>query len=243
MRVSLFIPCLVEHFQPEVGIATARVLAEAGMVVDYPQGQTCCGQPMYKSGHINHTTEIAKRLIALFENSEAVVCPSGSCVAMVKKDYPVILKDDPVWHQRAEDLALRVHELSQFLVNTVGVEDLGAKWKGRAVFHDSCQASRVLGIRTEPRRLLSKVEGLELLDMERPELCCGFGGLFSVKFPDLSIAMVRDKISYAKATGADWIIGIEPGCILNMAGYLEKHDLGLKTIHLAEVLAHRGSTS
>jgi len=239
LKVSLFIPCLVEQFMPEVGIATAKILSRLGIGLDYPQGQTCCGQPLYKSGYRAKTVELAKQFISLFQDTEAVVCPSGSCVAMVRKEYPSVLKHYPSWYNRALELGPRVHELSQFLVNVIGAVDLGAKWSGSAVFHDSCQALRELGVEEEPRALLSKVKGLTLVPMERQDLCCGFGGAFSLKFPELSEAMVKEKMGYVTATGADWLIGIEPGCLMNMGGYSTKKGLGIQAVHLAQVLASR----
>ena len=224
---------------PEVGVATARILSDLGIGLDYPQGQTCCGQPLYKSGYKSKTIELAKRFISLFEDADAVVCPSGSCAAMVRKEYPSVLKQDPVWHSRALELGSRVYELSQFLVNVMGIIDLGAEWQGKAVYHDSCQALRELNIKEEPRVLLSRVKGLTLVPMERQDLCCGFGGTFALKFPEISEAMVREKMDYVMAAGADWVIGMEPGCLMNMGGYSAKQGLGVKVAHLAEVLSSK----
>jgi len=239
LKVALFIPCLVEQFHPEVGIATAKVLARIGVEMYYPQGQTCCGQPVYKSGLVKKTVPIAKHFIRVFEDAEAIVAPSGSCVSMVKNEYPLLLQDRPPWYDRAVDLATRIYELTEFLVDHRQVEDLGSVWNGRAVYHDSCQVMRALGIYQQPRRLLSWVKGLELVDMEKPDLCCGFGGPFSFKFPEISEAMVKEKVSYILATGAEYLIGAEISCLMNMGGYMEKQGYPVKAVHIAEVLANR----
>jgi len=238
LKVALFIPCLVEQFHPEVGIATAKVLARVGVEVYYPQGQTCCGQPVYKSGLARKTIPIAKHFIRVFEDAEAIVAPSGSCVSMVKNEYPLLLQDQGLWHDRAVELGRRIHELTEFLVDHLRVEDLGSLWEGRAVYHDSCQVMRALGIHQQPRKLLSRVNGLELLDMERPDLCCGFGGPFSFKFPEISEAMVKEKVSYILSTGAKYLIGAEISCLMNMGGYIQKQGFPVKAVHIAEVLAN-----
>ncbi|MBW2022490.1 MAG: (Fe-S)-binding protein, partial [Deltaproteobacteria bacterium] len=219
----LFIPCLVEQFHPEVGIATAKVLTRAGVEVYYPKGQTCCGQPVYKSGLRKKTIPIAKHFIRLFESAEAIVAPSGSCVSMVRNEFPVLFDNDPGWKQRAVELGARVYELTEFLVKALQIDDLGAHWPGRAVYHDSCQVMRALGVCEEPRKLLAHVKELELVEMDRPDLCCGFGGPFS----------------YVLVSKAEYLIGAEISCLMNMGGYLQKHGYPVKAVHIAEVLANR----
>lgn len=239
LKVALFIPCLVEQFHPEVGIATAKVLTRAGVEVYYPKGQTCCGQPVYKSGLRKKTIPIAKHFIRLFESAEAIVAPSGSCVSMVRNEFPVLFDNDPGWKQRAVELGARVYELTEFLVKALQIDDLGAHWPGRAVYHDSCQVMRALGVCEEPRKLLAHVKELELVEMDRPDLCCGFGGPFSFKFPEISEAMVGEKVSYVLVSKAEYLIGAEISCLMNMGGYLQKHGYPVKAVHIAEVLANR----
>ncbi len=236
MKVSLFVPCIVEQFHPQVGEATARVLARMGARLVYPRGQTCCGQPLYKSGHWNQARRTARHFISLFEDAEAVVAPSGSCVSMVRKSYPELLRDEARWADRALALGKRVFELTEFLVNVLGVEDVGASWPGRAVYHDSCQVYRALGIHREPRALLARVRDLELVEMERPEACCGFGGTFSLQFPAISEAMVADKAARVLATGAQYLLSAEISCLMNIGGYLKKQGHLVRALHIAEVL-------
>jgi L-lactate dehydrogenase complex protein LldE len=240
LKVGLFIPCIVEQFHPQVGEATARVLAKAGCSLDYPPDQTCCGQLQYKTGNWKSARDVARHFIKVFEEFEAVVAPSGSCVAMVRKYYPELFRDDPRERQRAQSLAQKTFELTEFLVRVLGVEDLGARWRTKAVYHDSCQVSRALGIKEEPRRLLSKVEGLELVEMEQGEVCCGFGGSFSLQFPEISEAMVAEKASHILATGAETLISAEISCLMNIGGYLKRKGASIVPVHIAEVLVQRG---
>jgi L-lactate dehydrogenase complex protein LldE len=238
VKVSLFIPCLVEQFHPAVGEATARVLARAGVDLVYPTEQTCCGQPLYKSGHWKQSVQLAHHFMRVFDGAEAIVAPSGSCVSMVRDYYPELLRDDAGAHDRAVEIGKRVYEFTEFLVNVLDAADLGASWRGTAVYHDSCQVSRALGIVREPRLLLSKVRDLNVVEMERPDLCCGFGGTFSLQFPSISEAMVADKVSYILATGAEYLISAEISCLMNIGGYLEKQRHPVRTLHIAEVLNH-----
>jgi L-lactate dehydrogenase complex protein LldE len=237
-KVSLFIPCLVEHFLPQVGEATARVLSRAGVEILYPKGQTCCGQMQFKTGHRRDARKMARHFFEVFEGAEIIVAPSGSCVGMVRKHYPELFQDDPSWLERVTALGRKTFELTEFLVNILGTVDLGAVWPGKAVYHDSCQLSRALGVRQQPRTLLSRVRQLEVLDWERQETCCGFGGVFSLEFPDISDKMVEDKAKAAVRSGAEILITAEPSCLMNIGGYLEKQGGKIKAVHIAEVLAH-----
>ena len=232
MKIALFIPCLVEQFHPQVGVATAKALAEAGIQTYYPKAQTCCGQPVYKSRLRKRTIPLAKHFISLFEDAEAVVAPSGSCVSMVRHEYPVIFHDDKKWLERALEVSGKTYELTEFLVDVLGIQDIGAQWYGRAVYHDSCQVMRALGVHKQPRKLLENVKGLELVEMERPELCCGFGVPFSFKFPHISEAMVKEKVSYVLDTGAEYLIGAEISCLMNMGGYMQKQRYPVKAVHI-----------
>src|SRR5258708_11887380 len=186
------ITCLGDALFPEVGVATVRLLRRLGVEVDFPSRQTCCGQPFFNSGFQADARDLARHTIRAFEKSECVVTPSGSCAAMVKLEYPELFHDDLVWHGRAEELSRRTHELSDFLVNVLGIEDVGARFEGKATYHMACHL-RGLGLKSEPERLLRRVKGLEYLPLERGDECCGFGGSFSVRFPGISGAMVQDK--------------------------------------------------
>jgi len=239
IRASLFIPCLVEHFLPQVGEATARVLTRAGVEVDYPEAQTCCGQMAFKAGRHREARRMAHHFVEVFEASDFVVAPSGSCVGMVRKHYSVLFGEDAAQSDRVKALARKTYELTEFLVNVTGFVSLGATWRGRAVYHDSCQLSRGLGIRKEPRALLSQVEGLEMVELERAEICCGFGGAFSLEFPVISDKMVEDKAAAVVKSGAQFLISAEPGCLLNIGGCLERQGQRVKPVHIAEVLANQ----
>ncbi len=238
--VSLFIPCLVENFHPEIGEATARILAGAGVRPVLPAGQTCCGQPLYKAGQVGQARVLARRYLDVFADPHPVVAPSGSCVAMVRT-YPELFADEPVLQQRAEELAARTFELTEFLVDRLGRQDLGVSFQARAVYHDSCQVGRALGIRRQPAALLSRVRGLELLDLERPETCCGFGGTFSLQFPELSGAMTQDKTAAILASGADTLISPEVSCLMNIQGALDKQERSVRCLHIAQVLDPGGA--
>ncbi len=236
-KVSLFIPCLVEHFLPHVGEATAKVLTRAGVEVDYPKAQTCCGQMAFKAGHQREARRMAHHFVEVFEASDFVVAPSGSCVGMVRKQYPLLFRGDAIQLDRVNAVGRKTFELTEFLVKVLGSIDLGATWPGRGVYHDSCQLSRGLGVREEPRTLLSGVHGLEMMELERAEICCGFGGAFSLEFPGISEKMVEDKAAAVVKSGAQFLISAEPGCLMNIGGYLEKQGERVKAVHIAEVLA------
>ncbi len=240
MKVALFVPCIVQDFQPQVAQATARVLARAGVSVHYPKGQTCCGQLQYKSGNWKSARAVARHFMEVFQDCEAVVAPSGSCVNMVRKYYPELFRDEALWMDRALELGKRVFELTEFLIGVAKVEDLGAQWRARAVYHDSCQVYRALGIHKEPRALLSRVKDLELVEMEQADVCCGFGGSFSLQFPAVSEAMVADKVAHILATGAELLVSAEISCLMNIGGYLLKQGHRVQAVHIAEVLAHGG---
>jgi L-lactate dehydrogenase complex protein LldE len=236
MRVSLMVTCLADALFPEVGVATVRLLRRLGVAVDFPAAQTCCGQPHYNSGHHGDAADLARHTIRTFAGPDLVVTPSGSCAAMVKLEYPHLLHDDPLWRGRADDLARRTHELSDFLVNVLGVEDVGARCEARATYHMSCHL-RGLGLRTEPERLLKKVRGLELVPLERWDECCGFGGSFAVRYPGISGAMVQDKCGFIEKTGADFVVATDAGCLMNIGGCLRRRGGAPRIRHLAEVLA------
>jgi L-lactate dehydrogenase complex protein LldE len=235
LKVSLMVTCLGDALFPDVGAATVRLLRRLGVEVVFPPAQTCCGQPHFNSGYQDLARDIARHTIRAFANGQMVVTPSGSCAAMVKLEYPELFHDDPQWHRRAEDLAQRTHELSDFLVNVLRVEDVGARFEGRATYHMACHL-RGLGVLTEPERLLRKVRGLEVVPLERSEECCGFGGSFAVRFPEISGAMVQDKAAFIEKTGADAVVATDAGCLMNIGGCLRRRQSQVRALHLAQVL-------
>jgi L-lactate dehydrogenase complex protein LldE len=238
-RVALFVTCLVDLFRPSVGFAAVKLLEDAGCTVEVPALQVCCGQPAYNSGDRATTRDIARQVIAAFEGYDAVVAPSGSCGGMLAHHYPGLFDDDPAMRARAESLAGRSYELMAFLVDVLGVDRVAARYDGAATYHDSCSGLRELGVKAQPRRLLASVEGLKLSEMTSPEVCCGFGGTFCVKYPDISTRMVTDKTKSIASTGADTLLAGDMGCLLNMAGRLKREGTPVRVRHIAEVLAGR----
>ena len=237
VRVGLFVTCLVDLLRPSVGFAAVKLLTDAGCEVEVPAAQTCCGQPAYNSGDKADAQEIARLTIAAFEGFDYVVAPSGSCAGMLKAHYPALLADDARWAARAKTFAGKVHELIAFLVDVRGMTAVGAEFKGRATYHDSCSGLRELGIRAQPRRLLGSVKGLDLVEMADSDVCCGFGGTFSVKYPDISNAIVERKTEQIAATGADIVLAGDLGCLMNMAGKLSRQGRRIAARHVAEGLA------
>jgi L-lactate dehydrogenase complex protein LldE len=235
MRVSLMITCLGDALFPDAGVATVRLLRRLGVAVDFPAAQTCCGQPHFNSGYHGDACDLARHTIRAFAGESMVVTPSGSCAAMVKLEYPELFHDGPAWRAKAEDLARRTHELSDFLVNVLGVEDVGARFEGRVTYHMACHL-RGLGLLTEPERLLKRVKGLEYVPLERADECCGFGGSFAVRFPQISGAMVGDKAAFIEKTGASVVVATDAGCLMNIAGCLRRRGSAVRALHLAEVL-------
>jgi len=235
VKVSLMVTCLGDAFFPGVGVATVRLLRRLGIAVDFPKAQTCCGQPHFNSGYHDLARDLARHTIAAFANGQTVVTPSGSCAAMVKLEYPELLHGDLVWQARAEDLARRTFELSDFLINVLKVEDVGARFDGRVTYHMACHL-RGLGLHSEPQRLLGKVRGLELVPLERFDECCGFGGSFAVRYPGISGAMVQDKSALIEKTGADAVVATDAGCLMNIGGCLRRRGSKVQAMHLAELL-------
>ncbi|MDY7000564.1 MAG: (Fe-S)-binding protein [Thermodesulfobacteriota bacterium] len=242
MEISLFVPCLVEDLYPEIGEAAARVLVRAGAKVLYTRGQTCCGRPVYEDGRFDQARSPARRFLDLFENAGYVVAPSGSCVHMVKHRYLKLFANEPAMLRRAKALSSRVFELCDFLVNVMKVVDVGAYLEGTAVYHDSCRVGRALGLRKEPRILLCGVRGLELKELARPDACCGFGGAFSVRFPEVSDALVADKVADVLESGAKYVVSAEVSCFMNIKSYLEARGLDVKALHMAQVLDSGGGS-
>jgi L-lactate dehydrogenase complex protein LldE len=230
------VTCLGDALFPDVGVATVRLLRRLGVEVDFPPAQTCCGQPHFNSGYHQDARALARHTIQAFANGQTVVSPSGSCAAMVKLEYPELFHDDLVWHGRAEDLSHRTRELSDFLVNVLGVEDVGARFEGRVTYHMACHL-RGLGLFTEPERLLRQVRGLEYVPLERADECCGFGGSFAVRYPGISGAMVQDKAAFIEKAGVDAVVATDAGCLMNIGGCLRRRGSKVRILHLAEVLA------
>lgn len=236
-HVGLFVTCLVDLFRPTVGFATVKLLEDAGCKVSVPSAQVCCGQPAYNSGDRKDTVDIAKQTIALFRGFDYVVAPSGSCAGMIREHYPALLAGEPTWKRDAEDLAARTYELTSFLVDVLKVERVDARFQGRVTYHDSCSGLRELGVKAQPRKLLASVEGLELTELPGAETCCGFGGTFCVKYPEISGEIVARKAADIAATGARTVLAGDLGCLLNMAGRLSREGIPVRTRHVAEVLA------
>ncbi len=236
-RVALFVTCLVDMFRPTIGFAAVKLLRDAGCDVEVPAAQTCCGQPAWNSGDRARARAVAQATVAALEGYDHVVVPSGSCAATIAKDYPAIFADDPAWAARAGAVAARTHELVSFLTDVRGMQRVDAACVAAATYHDSCSGLRSLGVKDQPRRLLASVEGLTLTEMRDPEVCCGFGGTFCVKFPEISNKMVGDKTADAAATGADLLLAGDLGCLMNMAGKAQRAGLSLRARHVAEVLA------
>jgi len=238
-RVSLFVTCMVDQLFPNVGIAMAEVLERAGWQVDFPEDQTCCGQPAFNSGYRSEARTIARHFLDTFESCEFVVVPSGSCTSMITHHFAELFHKEPASLERVHALEQRVFEFSTFLTEVAGVEDVGARFDRVVTYHDGCHGLRELGIKDAPRRLLSHVEGLELREMSPAEECCGFGGTFAVKFGELSGAMARTKIEAIERTGASTVVSADPSCLMQIQGVLSRAGSKIQTIHLAEVLASR----
>jgi len=237
MDIQLFIPCYIDQLYPETGFNTVKVLEKAGCTVHYNPEQTCCGQPAFNSGYWKESANLAEKFLKDFNPDMPIVSPSGSCSGFIIHQYHKLLVDKPELLERHSLMKNNIYELSDFLVNVLKVTDLGAKFPHKVTFHDSCSALREYGIKDEPRILLSKVEGLELIEMEESDTCCGFGGTFAVKNKAISTAMVEKKVQNALATGVEYIISTEASCLLNINGYCDKNKLGLKGMHLADILA------
>ena len=236
-RVALLVTCLVDLFRPSVGFAAVKLLEQVGCAVEVPRAQTCCGQPAYNSGDRDDAKALARRVIEIFAGYDYVIVPSGSCAGMVKVHYPEMFADEPEMRARAEELASRTWELVSFLVDVRGIDTVAARWNRTVTYHDSCSGLRELGVKAQPRKLLASVAGLELRELPGAEVCCGFGGTFCVKYPEISDKMVGDKAADIAATGADSVLAGDLGCLLNIAGKLTRLGVPIETRHVAEVLA------
>ena len=239
-NVGLFVTCLVDLVRPQTGFAALKLLEQAGCTVHVPRAQICCGQPTWNAGDDRQAADIARQVVDAFEDFDYVVAPSGSCAGMLRNHYVNVLKADPTYADRARALAAKSHELVSFLVNVRGVKTMTATCQAKACYHDSCSALREMGVRDEPRTLLETVRGLTLEPLKDPDVCCGFGGLFSVKYSEISTRMADDKIADAVGTDADTLIGPDLGCLLHLAGRMTRQGKKMRVRHVAEVLADMG---
>ena len=235
--VALFVTCLVDHFRPTVGFAAVKLLEDAGCDVEVVLSQTCCGQPAYNSGDRATARRLAKQAIEAFAGFDYVVAPSGSCAGMLKRHYPALLADDQAMAGEAAALALRTHELVSFLHDVLGVREIAARYDGVVTYHDACAGLRELGVKRQPRALLASIPGLTLEELPGAETCCGFGGTFCIKYPEISVRMASDKAAEVTATGAGTLLAGDLGCLMNMAGRLKREGSAVRTRHVAEVLA------
>ncbi len=247
-QASLFVSCVVDQLFPDVGESTVRVLRRLGVEVDFPAGQTCCGQPAFNSGFWNEAEPLARRALRQFEGDGYVVVPSGSCAAMLRVFYPELLRDDPEALRAAEELAPRVYELSEFIVDVLGVADASrivgrrGSLPARVTYHEGCHLRRELGATTQARALIGSAPGVELVEMEQPDVCCGFGGTFSVKYPDISGAMLADKVDDIRRTGAGAVVACDSSCLMQIGGGLKARGLATKAVHLAQLLDGAAAT-
>ena len=241
MRISFFITCLVDQLFPQVGVAMVDVLRRLDVEVAFNPTQTCCGQPAFNSGFRSEAREVAEQLLAAcereLETADYIVAPSGSCTTMIKRYYPELFADDAEMRTRAERVGERCFEFSQFLVDVLHVESVGASFHGRVTYHDSCHLLRELGVSHAPRKLIEGVRGVEFVEMKGSEVCCGFGGTFAVKYPEISNAIAADKIANIRRSGADTVIACDAGCLMQMAGVLSRQDSNVRCLHIAELLA------
>lgn len=235
--VGLFVTCLVDLYRPNVGFASIALLEQSGCSVSVPDTQTCCGQPAYNSGDLTSTRKLAQATIEAFESFDYVVAPSGSCAGMLKHHYPELFSDDAQWLEKAMKLADRVYELTSFLVDVMDVSLPAKTYNTSLTYHDSCSGLRELEIKAQPRKLLAGVAGVTLNEMEDTDVCCGFGGTFCVKFPEISERMVTDKVALAQQTGAAVVTGGDLGCLMNISGRMNRLDVPMRVYHVAEILA------
>ena len=243
VRASLFVTCIVDQIYPEVGEAATRVLRRLGVDLDFPPGQTCCGQPAFNSGYWRDAKPLAKRMLRTFEGDRYVVAPSGSCASMLRVFYGELLEDEPELLEQAESLAKRVYEFSEFVVDVLGVTDLGpyldrdkAGCPRTVTYHETCHLRRELGATTQPRALMRSLEGVSLLEMEQSEVCCGFGGTFAVKYPDISGAMLQDKLDNIRNTGAEAVVACDSSCLMQIAGGMARQGVSTRPLHLAQLI-------
>ncbi len=241
MKVAFFVTCLVDQMWSSIGVSSVEVLRRVGCEVEFDKRQTCCAQPAFNTGYLDEARQVARRFIQLFEESdaEAIVSPSGSCAAMVHH-YPQLFAGDPNWLPRARAVAAKTHELSSFLVRVLKIEDVGASWNGRLTWHDACHGLRDLNIRNEPRTLIRNVRGAEFVEMDHADACCGFGGTFSVKYPEISVAILDQKIDAIERANVQAVVSADASCLMQIGGRLSRKGSKVRVMHLAELLATDG---
>ncbi|WP_043933532.1 (Fe-S)-binding protein [Bacillus sp. EB01] len=238
MKVTLFATCLVDLFQSDVGKATVELLERLGCEVEFPESQVCCGQPAYNSGYVKESKEAMKRMIDTFQHAEVVVSPSGSCATMFR-EYPHLFASDQIYGPKAKALAEKTFELTQFIVDVLKIEDVGARFEHKVTYHTSCHMTRLLGVVEAPMKLLKNVKGLEFTELPGKEQCCGFGGTFAVKMAQISEQMVDEKVQHVEETGAEYLIGADAACLMNIGGRIDRLGKPIKIMHIAEVLNSR----
>ena len=240
MKVSLFVTCLVDQMWSNIGVSSVEVLRRVGCEVEFDRRQTCCAQPAFNTGYLDEARKVARRFISIFEETDAgaIVSPSGSCTAMVRH-YPELFAGDPEWLPRAKSVAAKTHELSWFLIRVLKVEDVGASWEGRLTWHDACHGLRDLNIRSEPRTLIRNVRGAEFVELEHADACCGFGGTFSVKYPEISVAILDQKIDAIERAGVKAVVSGDASCLMQIGGRLSRKGSKVRVLHLAELLASK----
>ena len=236
MNVQLFIPCFIDQLYPDVGMNTVKILEKLGCKVNYNPQQTCCGQPAYNAGYMNEARAVSEKFMEDFSGNDYIVAPSGSCIGYVRESIPEMFVNS-TYQQEAKKVSKRSYELSEFLIDVLKVEDIGATFNAKVTYHDSCEALRECGIKDGPRRLLSNVKGLELVEMKEAETCCGFGGTFAVKYEPISIGMAQTKVKSALETGAKYIVSTDISCLMHIDGYIKNQNINLKIAHLADVLS------
>ena len=241
VRASLFVTCIIDQLYPEVGESTVRVLSRLGVDLDFPQGQTCCGQPAFNAGFWSEAKPLARRTMDILQTDRYVVVPSGSCASMMRVFYAELLHDEPQMQNRIASLASRTFELSEFIVDVLGIADLGpyvadAAPARKVTYHEGCHLRRELGVLTQPRILINSLPGVELIEMEQSEVCCGFGGTFSIKYPEISGAMLNDKLSFAGDTGADTLTACDSSCLMHIGGGFQKRGMDTRPLHLASLI-------
>ena len=237
VKVSLFVTCLVDQFFPQVGLSTVKILERFGVEVDFDFSQTCCSQPAFNAGYREEARQVARHFLKTYRSASYVVVPSGSCAAMIKLHLPDLFEPSSPQRRLSEEIAGRVWELSDFLCNVLQIESTGARFKETVTYHDSCHLLRELGVIDPPRKLLGSVVGLDLRELPQSDRCCGFGGLFSIKLPELSVSMGADKIAAIEATGSRYVVANDAGCLMHLRGLLDRRKARIGTLHLAELLA------
>ena len=239
-KAQLFVTCIIDTLYPEIGESVVQLLEESGVVVEFPTDQTCCGQPAFNAGMRSEARQMAKHTIQVFENFPGdIVIPSGSCTGMVKHGYLELFADDPAWLLRAQEMAARTYEFTEYLVDILGIEQFNAQFQGQVTYHSSCHLLRDIGIDRQPQVLLKNIEGANFIPLPKREECCGFGGLFSIEHPEISKEMLDRKINNFLETGADTLVACDAGCIAHISGGLHRKNLDRQVMHIAELLVNR----